>query len=353
MPKTAANDISIRRGTPEDTARIVDFLRLVLGEGTIPRTEGYWQWKHVENPFGASPVLLAEAAGGENAGQLVGLRAFMRWRFMSGSRAVEAVRAVDTATHPDWRGRGIFTRLTLQLVEEMREEGVAFVFNTPNAKSRPGYLKMGWEDVGSVSLWVRVLRPGRFVQTLASGRGRPEEETNLRPGAYEGVEAALGEPGLEHLLAACAPRDGRYATPRTVDYLRWRYAAIPELDYRALWDLGGGRGALLAFRKRTRGGLHEMDLGEVLVHPSPEGMHRGRALLRHLARTAEADYLVAMAPWDTPARHALLFSGFVPAPRLGPRLTTRRLAYDEEEPPLPDPRARASWHLSVGDVELF
>ena len=77
-------------------------------------------------------MLVAEADG-----RIVGLRAFMRWEFAAGDRRFRAVRAVDTATHPDYQGQGIFSRLTLEALDALRDQA-DFVFNTPNEKSLPG-----------------------------------------------------------------------------------------------------------------------------------------------------------------------------------------------------------------------
>ena len=81
-----------------------------------------------------------------------------------------AVRAVDTATDPGWRRRGLFSELTRQLVEEVRRDGTAFVFNTPGASSRPGYLKLGWQEVGRLPLLVRPLRSLASSWIPRSGR---------------------------------------------------------------------------------------------------------------------------------------------------------------------------------------
>jgi GNAT superfamily N-acetyltransferase len=88
----------------------------------------------------------------------------MRWEFLDGDRVVRAVRAVDTATHPDYQGRGIFTRLTLHALDELATEGIEFVFNTPNDQSRPGYLKMGWQVVGQLPTAVRPTRLARIAR---------------------------------------------------------------------------------------------------------------------------------------------------------------------------------------------
>ncbi len=167
--------LQVRAGASADTDRILELVRLSLGEGVIPRAREYWEWKHHANPFGHSPVLLAEADG-----ELVGLRVFMRWEWSAGSQRLRAVRAVDTATHPAWQGQGIFSRLTRALVQQMTDEGVHFIFNTPNEKSRPGYLKMGWRALGRTDLWIRPLHPLHLLRTLAKRGARTTERQARR-----------------------------------------------------------------------------------------------------------------------------------------------------------------------------
>ena len=67
--------------------------------------------------------------------------------------------AVDTATDPEHHGRGIFRALTTQGVERLADDGVAWVFNTPNDASRPGYLKMGWTAIGALPVSIVARSP--------------------------------------------------------------------------------------------------------------------------------------------------------------------------------------------------
>ena len=123
----------VRPFAADDLPRVLDLLEASLGGGPAGRRQPeLFRWKHLENPFGPSFMLVAE-----HEGRLVGLRAFMRWRFTALGDRLEAARAVDTATHPDYQGMGIFTRLTLALLEVI-DGHVDLVFNTPNAKSGPG-----------------------------------------------------------------------------------------------------------------------------------------------------------------------------------------------------------------------
>src|SRR5690606_25693858 len=127
----------------DDEGAVLGLIEAALGRRPDPRNAAFFAWKHRENAFGASPAWVAV-----DGDRVVGFRTLMRWEFDTPEGPVRAVRAVDTATHPDHQGRGIFSALTRRAVEELQNDGVGFVFNTPNDKSRPGYLKMGWREVG-------------------------------------------------------------------------------------------------------------------------------------------------------------------------------------------------------------
>ena len=89
------------------------------------------------------------------------------------------------------------------------------IFNTPNEKSLPGYLKMGWTVVGHVPIYVRVRRPVRFVtpgavlETAIASRLR----CCLGSQALSAGEV-LGDPGVEELLRAAERYEG-IATQRS------------------------------------------------------------------------------------------------------------------------------------------
>ncbi len=173
-------------------------------------------------------MLVAEADG-----RIVGLRAFMRWEFVAGDRRFRAVRAVDTATHPDYQGTGHLLeahaggarrasgrgRLRLQHAEReeparVPEDGLAG--RRPACRSASGC----GDRSGS--------RRGR-------GRGERRRELGRRAaGRAPRSRRSCWTDEIDGLLDGRASgRDG-IATPRDAAYLRWRYGAAPLLDYRAV-----------------------------------------------------------------------------------------------------------------------
>lgn len=337
------DEVLIRAADEEDTCRILELVRGTLGEGSIPRSLDYWLWKHSKNPFGPSPILVAEAEG-----RLVGLRVFMCWKWQHEGRTIPAVRAVDTATHPDWQGKGIFTRLTMALVERMTADGIAFVFNTPNDQSRPGYLKMGWTAVGRSTLWIHPRRPIKAIRRVFFPGRRQElqERDELDPGRFSLIEI-LEKPELERVISA--PKDTRLTTSRTREYLKWRYADVPGFRYRGAAVWGRGDDAVVIFRMVQRGNVTELRFCEILSGHGKGGARAAGQLMRSVFRQTTPDYAAAMAAPATIERRALLRAGFVPAPRIGPILTVRPLAWHNSL----EPTRWSSWRLSIGDLELF
>jgi GNAT superfamily N-acetyltransferase len=327
--------VSVRPFVEDDLPRVLELLDASLGGGPAGRRPPeLFRWKHLESPFGPSYMLVAT-----DGDRLVGLRAFMRWRFTAGGRTVRAARAVDTATHPDHQGKGIFKRLTLALLDAVAGE-VDLVFNTPNGKSGPGYLKMGWREVGRVPVAVRVRRPLRLLRPAGTAAAPP-------PVTAEPAAAVLDRGDeVAALLAREPATPSRLSTARDLAYLRWRYGAAPLLGYRAVVERRGGELAGLAvFRVRPRGRLWESTVVEVLA-----GGDRAVAghLLRRVAAAAPVDHLTMHAPAGSPAARAALRSGFLPAPA-GIRLVANPLRPDL----LPDPTGLGAWALSLGDLEVF
>ena len=196
-------------------ARVLELLQKSLGWVPDEQYARFFGWKHRDSPFGK----LAGVAGHR--------RRTDRWvpdvhalGVRDRRRPVRAVRAVDTATHPDFQGAGSLLGLTLGALEELRSDGVAFVFNTPNERSRPGYLKMGWQTG-----WPA---PGTGPDPFGDGAG----QAGPRPDSSRRVVATVLVPVARSRCArgSAGGRDVAVAgftwtacEPGCPPYLAWRY----------------------------------------------------------------------------------------------------------------------------------
>jgi GNAT superfamily N-acetyltransferase len=343
---------SIREYRPEDESAVLSLIQHGMGGGpTGERDVQFWRWKHFDNPFGRSIALVAV----DHADQIIGLRTFMRWRFQAGDRTISAVRAVDTVTHSEYRRYGVFSELTRAAVQQVKASGVDLIFNTPNNQVLPGYLKLGWTYVAQVRPLVKVLNYPRFIAGMLRSRGRSRASAQV---PLEEIFRGRAMPVAEYLDSSKSigrltdlqqvAANGRLATSRSLEYLRWRYAQYPNLKYGVVCREENGVAPVCAIlRSSRRFGLKEAVIAEMLV-PGPE-IKTASVLLDDLKRRIAADYLIAYFPEGSFKRRLLLKHGFHQVPRAGQNFTVNVLSSN-----LPcDPRLLKSWDISLGDLEVF
>jgi GNAT superfamily N-acetyltransferase len=297
-----------------------------------------FRWKHLENPFGRSVMLIAEADGAP-----VGFAAWLRWRMRAGERTYEALRAVDVAVHPAFQRRGVFAALLGEATAHFPPEA-AFTLSSPNRLSRAGALGIGARKVQVIPLFVRVPTPMRSaIRWLGAGQPRTTIRDPEAVGQAESAHSALLGVDVAALLSQLTPPAARLHTVPDIEYLRWRYGDVG--GYRAVRELHDGRlTGLAVFSVRGRGRARVTNVCELLVR---EGDHRSaRRLLRRVVTATAADFVVCHFPPGTTARRAAVRGGFIRAPfRLLP--TVRRL----KDGVVPDPVAPEAWALTLGDFD--
>ncbi len=321
-PREKLPPLAIRPADDGDRGEVLALLRRSLGgDGDDPRFAELFAWKHDQNAFGQSPMWVAT-----DEGRVAAFRALMRWEFERGGQTLRAVRAVDTATDPEYQGRGLFRSLTLHALEEMRADGVDFVFNTPNDQSRPGYLKMGWRQVGHLAASVHFSSPNGVLRAVRSKVAADRWSQDLDVGvpfsewiAERTVVERQREPGHMRELR----------TRWTDESLLWRFGS-PLLKYRVVDE----DGTAVVVRSRTRGAA--LELAVVYGFGEPAAVDR---LSSKVAKRAGADYAIRLGGPRASTAYA-------PLPQGGPILTWRSVNATGV-PPL------SNWKLSLGDIELF
>ncbi len=304
----------------EDLPEVLGVLRRALGEtALLKRTPELWRWKHIDNPFGKSLALVAEADG-----KVAGVRAMMRWDLETASGdTIRCLRPVDTATDPAFERRGIFRALTESAVGTATDQGIDLIFNTPNKASGPGYIKMGWKEVGPIGVMVRPL--------LRRTGPAPDDVPPDADDFFKSGTDAAGAPVTDR------PARG-LRTPRSAGYMHWRFDSHPTARYRAIHH--NDQTAIL--RVNHRSGRREVVVSELFGQ-------RPSAAVRAAARVSRASYLAGWFSRGTPERRAALLGGMVPVPGVS---ALSLVANPLRELPV-DMLSLAEWDISLGDLELL
>ncbi len=311
----------IRVAQTEDIPAIVELLKDSLGESLLKKTTSIWDFKHVQNPFGSSYVLVAE----EN-NQLIGVRAFMSWKWQLGDTVWQAYRAVDTATHPEHQGKGIFKKLTLQALEDVGKNHDCFIFNTPNEKSRPGYLKMGWEALGKIKIALVPVFLYRFFYCFSQPK---KYVVSLQE---EQIEAICFKHNQE------LNNTKELFTPKSAAYLNWRYTINPMQPYVVF--TGNDWYVALYVKKHSR--FKELRIAEVIGASTSKNKKEIRQVV--------TDYAAKQGCLLLSTTEKSLFP-FAFYGAFGPILTCKDLTLNSVI--LQQSKQNTGWRYAMGDLELF
>lgn len=304
-----------------DIPRVVDLLKLSLGESLIKKSAVVWNFKHIDNPFGSSHVLVAV----END-TFIGVRALMKWNWQLGNDTWIAYRAVDTSTHPDYQGKGIFKKLTLQALDDVQKESEAFVFNTPNDKSRPGYLKMGWVEVSAIPIAI-VPTIGYFLQNIFKKNKNTNHQIDIK---------RLDELCL--INNRILSENNVIFTPKSAKYLKWRYEENPMQEYVVL----SSNNWYVAIYIKKQKFLKELRVVEAIGNQS--------VLAEKEIRSAIVKYAIKNNCWIITIANKELFQ-FKIFGKFGPRLTFKSLTENQDF--INKALDIYNWKYSLGDLELF
>ncbi|VAX38814.1 hypothetical protein MNBD_PLANCTO02-120 [hydrothermal vent metagenome] len=343
---------------------VLSLVNLSLGEKQIlKRDAAYWHWKHEENPFGRSLMLV-----GLQEGKVVGMRAFLRWQLNWQGERIEAAKPVDSVTHPQARRQGVFSQLTTAACDMAQQMGIQILFNTPNQNSLPGYLKLGWQQVGLVPSLVKVTSPAtaswKLLKSLISSKHFKQEiptsdwfisdptDTSQLFGEGDKFEEAfenlllksnsLNKNSSEHIL-----------TDKTISFWRWRYMGHPHYQYyvERCYD-GAELTGVLFYRLNVRRGLREVMITDIVTNPEKKNVVK--KLIAQLSEQVRSDYFVSLATKSHETFNELRASRFRIVPRKGLQLVARSLVDQGDSEGFDfnnDIYQFDRWSLSLGDLE--
>ena len=106
-------------------------------------TPAYMTWLYADNPDGQA-VGFDAWEGDRLAAHYVCVPARARIE----GREVKLLLSLNTATHPDFQGKGLFTKLAQQTYQAGAEQGFDGIYGVANANSTPGFVrKLGFQLV--------------------------------------------------------------------------------------------------------------------------------------------------------------------------------------------------------------
>jgi len=232
-------DIELRRFVPSDLPALRELWRAVQGDA---RLEAYDRWRFLTTPIG--PVWTSLAMAGDRC---AGSYTLCPTELNIGGRVVKGAQSLDTMTHPEFRGQGLFVKLANHCYEQAVAEGCSMVYGFPNENSYPGFIRrLNFQHVGEVERWTRPLGRATTGSRWASLGGLVAPLLPLGREALGLVVTPDRPPAdeLTDLVAAAVPTKDICRIHRGSAWFDYRYA--PESGWTYEWLSARDRAGALA-----------------------------------------------------------------------------------------------------------
>jgi len=174
-------------------------------------TLAHWTWKFAKSPFGQAMLKLMF-----DGNKLIGHYAVIPMNVQVEKKLVKAALSVNTMTHPDYRGHGIFAYLGEETYQVCEQKGVKFVYGFPNSNIyQPRIEKLEWKGFGKMT----VLEKELGVQTI---RGIGKRDSIYPIEKFDERVHSLWNKTKDSYCVI---------VPRTEKFLNWRFAEHPTVKY--------------------------------------------------------------------------------------------------------------------------
>lgn len=307
------NKITVRQATPKDKRAIFDFIREAYPDRYQYKIPERWEWEFESNPFREPDSLPIWIAVDEKTGRIVGQSNALVERLWLDGRVYQLGWGVDFYVKPEYRGRGIGTRL-----QKANLEGNEIFMSLDMAKAAQHIkAKIGMKPLPPIPVYTRIIRhePKSVLKTLVK-RLAPDN-ASLQKGlavifkillvpyilaglltlrenwqdwmALDKLDLSLAVPDVESFDASInalwrnvAPNFEALVL-RDVTHLNWKFARQPLMEHTRF--VARRENAILGYLVVRRSRVPERNAGTIVdLFAAPENENTIRTLLIHAIR---------------------------------------------------------------------
>lgn len=150
--------VEVKPYEPKYRDGIVEVLK-DLWPWTLEQRYERFDWEYYSNPSHPEPLAVVAV---NDKDEVLGFRGWVPGIVNSNKKSYLVARAADVVVAPKGRRQGIFSKMTTYSIDYLRSNGVDAILNlSSNEQSNPGYIKLGWQSIGQLNIWYKVVWPHR------------------------------------------------------------------------------------------------------------------------------------------------------------------------------------------------
>jgi GNAT superfamily N-acetyltransferase len=211
--------LTLRPLVAADLPRLRELFAVSFGQN---RAQAYDSWRFIDTPYGLAPTIVAD--DGE---KLAGSYTIWPTMLNIGGEIVRGGQSMDTMTHPDYRGKGLFTKLAVACFDQLAKDGYEALYGFPNANSYPGFIKrLNWDHVGDVPHWSRLITPlaDKPAPLAALSRVGTRLVFKTRTGGMQVESQRPDDATIDKVISQHTENKDLCRIERNASWYAWRYS---------------------------------------------------------------------------------------------------------------------------------
>jgi GNAT superfamily N-acetyltransferase len=192
-----------------DADEAIDLFSRCYGK-TRPRDE--WLWQYHSCPHGQKSIVCRLD---DQLAAFYGV--ILRPLFIHHEETMVG-HVIDVMTHPDHRGKGLFTRSAKAAFSASKSAGIGLFFGWPNQQAFPGHMKVNWSQLGKRDI----------LRRSPEASSRLDEKLAIERVSWSALKSMSRE--LNDLFSVRCD-DLEFVADRRSEWLNWRYALRPRFGY--------------------------------------------------------------------------------------------------------------------------
>ena len=175
----------------------------------------YWHWRFIENPVDSKVYIIYILIDGVLAAYYAVSPCLLEAK---GQAPRKIALSNMTMTHPDYQGKGLFTKIAQGLYKELENDGYSGIIGFANKNSHYGFRKnLNWHDLAALTLFK--VSPEAFRSNLSV------ENLGFKIHSFDFTESHLND------IAGLDFATNDVFIPRNKEYLNWRLVQNPVYQY--------------------------------------------------------------------------------------------------------------------------
>lgn len=320
-------------------------------------SEDYLEWQYCNNPAGLPFFSLAY-----DDKKVVGQYLVIPMNYVLNGKKVLGTLSLNTLTHPEYQGRGLFIELAKATYEICDENDIVFTLGFPNPLSYGGFIKkLDFKEIGTAELLICPLKPIKILKgilnknKLKHGGDIPFawENTQLDNKTFRLLEIHDKE-NYDNFWVNLDLQ--KFATQKDFEFINWRYLQIPGRKYFPIVVVNGDQiSALCVLRVEKVMNINTAIIMDFLIRPN--NINDGNQLLKLIIKKLKIqgiNMLSSLNPNEYLAQKILRKNLFFKIPeKVLPqkipvifKLHTKNDSYTKLT-------KLSNWSISFGDYDIF